>query len=274
MRLGKASLTVAITCTDVLASVAVLSLSNAAAGQQPAVAFPPYPNVWFREVSIPVKSDGIMQARKLASGDILLYYAYRGESSEMHPRGITFFTHKTLEKLPPNGMDGGERDFYATFDQSALPGGTVVESEGSGNKHCNEFFYYNLEFRPPQERSAQPFQRRALIYLRDKPKRAKTNQYCDYAEESFDKWIEPLSPWLIPLDDGSSLLVSQPPIDRKTYVLRIRADLSTDYPDINRRLFWIDPELVDQIVETSESMQQASYRLAQYLKSLRRGKIK
>lgn len=212
--------------------------------------YPPYPEVWHRQLSSPPRLKGY---------DIGFYLGESGDQiavsiaeSRTDPDG----GHHT-SRLVSIGFFSGEMSLISEIDEFyqshplvhqhknaiTLTNGirvSVKNLDPRMTKYCPQALnhYFSIEY--PDGRAPR---RMSLLRILEKPRRVEIDERCAGTAEAFiSEKVESLWGYMVPLADGGFLIG-----DRLTgYIVRFDANLESKSDLLDKVLFWVDSAVVKQ----------------------------
>lgn len=220
----------------------------------PSQTFPPYPNVWHRFIPSPRLDAGLLDFFRMPNGDYSIVYAKdRSDSIKGRMAAVEFFGGSTAGPFDIRTLL--RKNYAHLYGKTALalPSGARINLESLDPrpvKRCPQdlYHYYRIEY--PDGRAAE---QKALLYVLDRPRQQEIQPLCaDTLERSFTEKVVSVQGLLVPLDDGTFLLSDR----HLGVVLRFDPSFHTKSDLLNRKLFVVDPKLIQHyMTEGSTSYQ-------------------
>lgn len=208
--------------------------------------YPPYPDVWHRQIPEPREIyPAALGYRRAPDGDIVIMYARRPvkrpEDFDRSKGTLHFFSGEHSREVSFKALQKQTKPAYPKLEIKLASGKTI--------KH--DSLDHRIPLRCPQELNSYfvitdangQTTRKSLLYILDRPQRHTIQERCaDTSERSFDAKVEaiPGEFWL--LDDGTFLVKD----GNAGIVVRFDANLKTKSPLFGRQLFWVDPKEIQR----------------------------
>lgn len=219
--------------------------------------YPPYPEVWHRVMPKPRVAHGLLEFLKTPNNDYLVMYQKNKIASEngasFEDGAIYFFSGRMLHKI--NIKDyRSDHKFIRDRLEIRLSDGITIKLDSldqRGNKRCPQSLYHYFAINYPDSNIAE---KKSLLYVLDKPHKRQVNRLCvDTLEKSFKEKIVSIQGLFVPLADGGFLLS-----DRHVgLIVRFDSQLNTKSDLINKKLFWIDTNIISQFRKEGDVNYQA-----------------
>ena len=230
-----------------------LGLAPAVAEEPPAgeasEPFPPYPDVWGRELPYPGDGSYSIHQEVFEAPDgrvIVSIYASPLRSDEFEYRVLDFFSGemRTIDKkISYDIRSGGKHKRLLEWNLNLADGGRL-ENESSGRfGSCT--VTYDLHF-VKRNRNGEVVADKMLLYLYDRPVRVGIVPYCEISGDRahFHQNWQQIEPAFAPLKDGTFLAYDT----RGPFIVRFDPDLNAPFID-NKRLFLLDRAVVMDLVD-------------------------
>ena len=232
-------------------------ITAAALGPVPAVAeeppageaaepYPPYPEVWGRELPYPGDDSYSIHQEVFEAPDgrvIVDIYASPLRSDEFEFRVLDFFSGemRTIDKKTSYDIrSGGKHKRLYTLDIELADGGRLTyESRRVSN--CT--VTYNIHY-VKRDRDGEIVADKMLLHLYDRPVRVGVDPYCEISSDRahFHQNWRQVGLAFAPLKDGTFLAYDGP------FIIRFDPDLNAPFID-NKRLFLLDRAVVMDLVD-------------------------
>ena len=221
-----------------------LGLAPAVAEEPPAgeasEPFPPYPDVWGRE--LPYPGDGCYSIHP--DGRVIVsIYASPLRSDEFEYRVLDFFSGemRTIDKkISYDIRSGGKHKRLYALDIELADGGRLTYKS---HRVSNCTVTYNIHY-VKRDRDGEIVADKMLLYLYDRPVRVDVNPYCEISSDRahFHQNWRQVGLAFAPLKDGTFLAYDGP------FIIRFDPDLNSPFID-NKRLFLLDRAVVMDLVD-------------------------
>ncbi len=213
-----------------------------------AISYPPYPDVWGRELPYPVDGSYYLDQEVFEAPDgrvIVNIDASPSDSGESEYRVLDFFSGEMWavdKKTSAEIAYGGEYRRMLEWDLILADGGWL-ENESHRVSNCT--ITYDLHF-IKYDRKGKIVADKMLVYLYDRLVRVLVNPYCEISggrDHFYQNWRQ-IEPAFAPLKDGTFLAYDT----RGPFIVRFDPDLNAPFID-NRRLFLLDRAVVMDLVD-------------------------
>jgi len=198
--------------------------------------YPPYPNIWNLQIPDSEYPISGISARKLPDGDVLI--SYQSCCGHDRLRNVTFFGGKQYRSVEE--ALGGAYRASSTVAQFKTSRGYTIGSFGTRSglfQNCYDGLNaYTVVYGDPLLRDMVV--NKTVVWLLDKPEKHTSPKHCNETR-SFMYWAESIGGQMVPLDDGTFLLIDTP----HGVVIRFDEWLRTRSPLLNKNLFVIDTDL-------------------------------
>ena len=211
-----------------------LALANDVGGKN----YPPYPDVWdwISPARDRLNISGLV-AKNMPDGDVLIAYsADKTGTGTMDYRA--FFAGTRVSD--PDAVFKGD---FTNDAKAKTPFGadTILFNTGGGWRSGGCLDALNHQVTVFSESNWKTVYNKTLLYVFDKPKRYVTHPNC-WDGPSFDYRVTAVDAKFLALQDGTFLLLTP-----YGYILRFDKDFKTKSNLINRKFFWIDTDVLDQL---------------------------
>ncbi len=267
-----------------VAGVALFAFDGAAAedATESAKKYPPYPDIWGRELPVPENVYTGLDAYPMANGDVWFEFSRKRESKppgdgskgRNRDRFLFKFFENSLTPIPNEEADVFFRQLWRTkyaaerkrseerdrargnrpstseeFSRNLgvgvifEDGGSVVmDSLGYARGFCWANFDNHIVSKDAQGKVVAD---KMLFYLFEKPKRRNLGTFCwmNYNDEYLDFRFKALGFSMTPLGDESFLAVGE------RFIIRFDRDLRAPFVDAHPRLFLVDTAEIMAILD-------------------------
>ena len=208
--------------------------------------FPPYPDVWGRELPYPGDGSYSIHQEVFEAPDgrvIVSIYASPLRSDEFEYRVLDFFSGemRTIDKkISYDIRSGGKHKRLYALDIELADGGRLTYKS---HRVSNCTVTYNIHY-VKRDRDGEIVADKMLLYLYDRPVRVDVNPYCEISSDRahFHQNWRQVGLAFAPLKDGTFLAYDGP------FIIRFDPDLNSPFID-NKRLFLLDREVVMDLVD-------------------------
>ena len=237
-----------------------LGLAPAWAAEAPASAppageaaepYPPYPEVWGRE--LPYPADGSyyihQEVFEASDGRVIVSITTRRRkppTREFEFHVLDFFSGEMRvvdDKVISDIEFGGKYKPLLEWDLILADGGGI---ENKSHRVSNCTITYDLHF-IKHDKKGRVVADKMLVYLYDRPVRVDVDPYCEISGDRahFHQNWQQIQPAFAPLKDGTFLAY----YTRGAFTVRFDPDLNSPFIDNNRRLFLLDYQVVMDLVD-------------------------
>ena len=220
-----------------------------AARADEAAPFPPYPDVWGRELPYPADGSYYLDQEVFEAPDgrvIVNIAASPQGSNEFEFRVLDFFSGemRTIDKkISYDIRSGGKHKRLLEWNLNLADGGRL-ENESHRVSNCT--ITYDLHF-IKYDRKGKIVADKMLIHLYDRLVRVGVNPYCEISggrAHFYQNWRQ-IQPAFARLKDGTFLAYDTD----GAFVARFDPDLNSPFIDNNRHLFLLDYQVVMDLVD-------------------------
>ncbi len=198
--------------------------------------YPPYPDVWHRVIP-----SGHWTYFQTPKGDLFIEYEITSAAPNFQASGIFVFGGEGVRNSAEH-----RTSYPSVFTKPLfqLPRGPsrpeIVLNQVTQQAHplCPQSLNYFFRVDYPDGSTKN----QSLIYLLDKPREREVRPDCNSSERSYIETVVALSPIFFPLADETFLAIDE----KSGIVVRFDPNLSTKSELMNKKIFWVDADLVNR----------------------------
>ncbi len=224
------------------------------AAAEEAKRYPPYPDVWGRELPAPENVYTDLDAYPTKSGEVLIRFVRdrepRGSDDTKFEWFLLKFFEGILKPIPREEIDDTFRPLKRISNDRLVfeDGGTVAREElrFMGAK-CGANFNSRIV---RKDGEGNVLQDRMLFHLYEKPMQMQVNPYCEISggREDIEIQFEHVFPVFIPLSDETFLAYAF----EGRLVLRLDRELRSPYVAAHPSLFLVETSTIKAIIEEAD----------------------